>query len=58
MNNTQTLSKVVLVDINYFSALEEAVFDLTDSIEAEKAKKEKRNSFNSYLKKRWGKTRL
>ncbi|OGK32920.1 hypothetical protein A3F58_04010 [Candidatus Roizmanbacteria bacterium RIFCSPHIGHO2_12_FULL_37_9b] len=48
--------KAVLVDIEYFQALEEAVFDLTDAKEAEKAKKEKRSPLDSYLKKRWGKT--
>ena len=48
--------KAVLVDIVYYQALEDAVLDFTDAKEAEKAKKEHRNSFTSYLKKRWGKT--
>lgn len=47
--------KAVLVDINYFQALEDAVLDLSDSKEAEKSKKESRTSFPSYIKKRWGK---
>lgn len=46
--------KAVLVDIDYFQALEEAVLDTTDAKEAERAKKENRTSFSSYLKKRWG----
>lgn len=50
--------KAVLVDINYFQALEEAVLDLTDSYEAEKAKTEDKTPFSTYLKKRWGKTRI
>lgn len=48
--------KAVLVDIDYFQALEETVLDLTDSSEAEKAKKEDKIPFDTYLKKRWGKT--
>ncbi|KKR31386.1 MAG: Prevent-host-death family protein [Candidatus Gottesmanbacteria bacterium GW2011_GWA2_41_12] len=50
--------KAVLVDIDYFNALEEAVLDLTDAQEAEKAKKEKKISLKIYLKKRWGKSDL
>ena len=47
-----------VVTIEYFQALEEAVFDLTDAKEAEKAKKEKRSPLDLYLKKRWGKTTI
>ena len=50
--------KAVLVDIDYFQSLEEAVMDATDVKEAEKAKREKKRPFGLYLKKRWGKTRL
>ena len=46
--------KAILVDIGYFNALEEMLFDITDSNEAEKAKKEKKDSFDEYIKKRWG----
>jgi len=52
----RSMPKAVLVDINYYQALEDAVLDLTDAREAEKAKKEPRDSFASYIKKRWGKT--
>jgi len=48
--------KVVLVDVNYFQALEEAVLDLSDANEAEKAKQEEKIPFTNYLKKRWGKS--
>ena len=48
--------KAVLVDIDYFQALEEAVFDLSDSKEAEKAKIEEKRPFSNYLKRRWGKS--
>ncbi len=47
--------KAVLVDVNYFQALEDAVLDLSDSREAERSKKEPRIPFPSYIKKRWGK---
>lgn len=50
--------KAVLVDIAYFQALEEAVLDLTDSHEAEKAKTESKIPFATYLKKRWGTARI
>lgn len=45
--------KAVLVDLEYFQALEDAVIDLTDALEAEKAKSEPRIPFDNYLKKRW-----
>lgn len=48
--------KAVLVDIAYYQALEDAVLDLTDAKEADRAKKEPRTSFGSYLRKRWGKS--
>lgn len=44
----------VLVDIAYFQALEEAVLDVTDAREAQKAKAEERVPFRAYVKKRWG----
>ena len=47
--------KAVLVDIDYFNTLEEAVLDLSDSKEAEKAKNEEKIPFDKYLRKRWGK---
>lgn len=46
--------KAVLANIKYYNALEEAVMDLTDAAEAEKAKKEPRTSFKNYIEKRWG----
>lgn len=46
--------KAVLADFEYFKALEEAVLDLTDSREAEKAKKEPRIPLEKYVKDRWG----
>jgi len=46
--------KAVLADIAYFNALEEAVMDLTDAAEAEKAKNEPRTFFKNYIKRRWG----
>jgi len=45
--------KAILVNHDYFKALEQAVMDLTDSKEADKAKKEPTIKFNTYLKKRW-----
>lgn len=48
--------KAVIVDADYYSALEEAVLDLTDTQEAEKAKKEKSTPLTSYIEKRWGKS--
>lgn len=48
----------VIADLAYFQALEEAVLDLTDSQEAERAKKELSSAFRKYLKKRWGTDRL
>jgi prevent-host-death family protein len=50
--------KAVLVDYDYYQSLEEAVLDLTDAKEAEKAKKEPKILLNSYIKKRWRKTSL
>jgi prevent-host-death family protein len=50
--------KAVLVDATYYQALEEAVLDLTDAREAEKAKKEVKNPLSSYIEKRWGKNSL
>lgn len=46
--------KAVLVDVDYYQALEDAVLDLTDSIEAEKAKLEPRIPLLPYIKKRFG----
>jgi len=45
---------VVIVDKNYFDALEEAVLDATDAVEMEKAKKEPREPFEQYVVRRWG----
>lgn len=50
--------KAVLVDYEYYQALEEAVLDLTDSLEAERAKKEPREPFSSYVKRRWGSAKI
>jgi len=46
--------KAVIVSADYFQSLENAVLDLTDSAEAEKAKKETKTSFQNYVNKRWG----
>lgn len=46
--------KAVLVDIDYFQALEEAVVELTDAAEAHRAKTEDKDPFSVYIKKRWG----
>ena len=46
--------KVVIADFGYFKALEEAVLDLTDTQEAERAKKEAKAPLSTYIKKRWG----
>ena len=46
--------KAVLVDYLYFQALEEAIMDLTDSQEAERAKLEPIKSFDKYFEKRFG----
>jgi prevent-host-death family protein len=46
--------KAVLVDVDYFEALEEMLLDLTDSNEAEKAKGERSEKFDKYINKRWG----
>ena len=48
--------KAVLVDVSYFQALEDAVLDLTDSREAERAKKEEKRTFSSYINKRFQKS--
>ncbi len=45
--------KAVLVSHDYFTSLEEAVLDLTDAKEAEKAKGEPKISFMNYVKRRW-----
>lgn len=49
--------KAILVDLGYYQALEEAVFDLTDSQEADKAKKEKRIPF-SFPSRGWFRGRI
>ncbi len=46
--------KVVLVDYQYFQAMEEAIMDITDSQEAKKAKTESTESFDKYFEKRFG----
>jgi prevent-host-death family protein len=46
--------KAVLVDYNYYQALEEAALDASDAREAEQAKKEKKLPLKTYLKKRFG----
>ena len=46
--------KAIIVNAEYFQSLENAVLDLTDSAEAEKAKKETKSSFQNYVNKRWG----
>ena len=46
--------KAVLVDVDYFKALEEMLLDYTDSKEAEKAKKETKDPLKKYIKRRWG----
>jgi prevent-host-death family protein len=43
----------VLVDHDYYQALEEAVMDMADAKEAEKAKKEKKLPLSTYISKRW-----
>lgn len=45
--------KAVLVDYLYFQALEEAIMDLTDNQEAERAKLEPTESFDKYFGKRF-----
>lgn len=50
--------KAVLVDAEYYQALEDAVLDLTDSQEIERAKKEPRVPLLPYVKKRFGTTKL
>lgn len=42
----------VIVDYDYFNALEEAVMDLTDGLEAERAKSEPTISLEDYLARR------
>lgn len=49
--------KAVLVEYNYFQALEEALLDLTDAAEAEKAKEETTRPLDAYLAKRFGKSK-
>jgi len=48
--------KAVLVEYKYFRSLEEAFLDLTDSLEAERAKNEPTRSFDEYMAKRFGKS--
>lgn len=43
---------VIVVQHQYFQALEDAVMDLTDSLEAEKAKTESTISLDQYLSQR------
>lgn len=45
--------KAVLVDYEYFQALEEAALDASDAREAERAKKEAKIPFGTYTKKRF-----
>ncbi|OGK16044.1 hypothetical protein A2690_01345 [Candidatus Roizmanbacteria bacterium RIFCSPHIGHO2_01_FULL_39_12b] len=52
---TRSKPKAVLVDFNYFNSLEEAIMDLTDAAEAERAKKEPKREFNKYLAERFKK---
>ena len=47
--------KAVLVDVEYFQSLEDAVLDLTDAQEANRAKQEPHVLLDTYIKKRWGK---
>jgi prevent-host-death family protein len=46
--------KAVLVDYDYFQAMEQSILDASDNAEAEKAKKEPTIKFDDYLKKRFG----
>jgi prevent-host-death family protein len=46
--------KAVLVDYDYFQAVEEAVIDRLDAQAAEKAKGEERIPLAAYINKRWG----
>lgn len=50
--------KAVLVDYDYFQALEDAVIDRLDGQIADKAKDEARVPLVSYINKRWGTTKL
>lgn len=50
--------KAFLVDAEYYQALEEAILDLTDAIEAGRAKIESKKPLSSYITKRWGKNML
>jgi len=45
--------RAILVNRDYFSALEEAVMDLADALEAERAKNEPVESFTDYVGGRW-----
>jgi prevent-host-death family protein len=47
--------QAVIVDHDYFTALEEAVLDLQDALEAEKAKNEPTVPLEDYSDKRWPK---
>lgn len=46
--------QAVLLSHKYFIALEQSVLDLTDALEAQKAKKEPTITLADYVKKRWG----
>jgi prevent-host-death family protein len=50
--------KAVLVDYDYYQALEEAVLDKTDAEEADRAKREVKIPLDSYLKKRFGTAKI
>ena len=45
--------QAVLISHKYFTALEQSVLDLTDALEAEKAKQEPTLSLADYIRKRW-----
>ena len=50
----RSVPRAVLVDVDYYEALEEAVLDASDSKEIVRAKNESRRPFSDYVKKRWG----
>jgi len=54
---TRSKPSAVLVDVDYFSSLEEAVMDVTDSNEAERALKESKRPLSSYIHSRWKKAK-
>ena len=45
----------MIVDFEYYNALEDSVLDLSDAKEADMAKKEERVDFKEYFEKRFGK---